>query len=248
VITITTARRRRHGAHGDQRHRLRHRRRAPPHLFEPFFTTKPIGKGTGLGLSIAYGIIGKHHGTIDVASTVGKGTTFTVTLPVENTDDARLPQTTLPTERSRASNDKAARGRLCRFRIPEVGLQSDFTGDRPARCRTEVRPTEEPGQAGAHIECPPPHPGASLSGSGGPRPGARSRSHPAGRPPCPWSKAARNGSPSRIGQPGQDCPQCGAQLEVKVQGVHVGVSSCVLFFDIAKAMPVLRYYRTDLSV
>ncbi len=58
------------------------------HLFEPFFTTKPIGKGTGLGLSIAYGIIGKHHGTIDVASTVGKGTTFTVTLPVENTDDA----------------------------------------------------------------------------------------------------------------------------------------------------------------
>ncbi len=58
------------------------------HLFEPFSTTQPIGKGTGLGLSIAYGIIGKHHGTIDVASTVGKGTTFTVTLPVENTDDA----------------------------------------------------------------------------------------------------------------------------------------------------------------
>ena len=58
------------------------------HLFEPFFTTKPIGKGTGLGLSIAYGIIGKHHGSIDVASTVGKGTTFTVTLPVENADEA----------------------------------------------------------------------------------------------------------------------------------------------------------------
>ncbi|MCK6375821.1 MAG: ATP-binding protein [Zoogloea sp.] len=57
------------------------------HLFEPFFTTKPIGKGTGLGLSIAYGIIGKHHGSIDVASTVGKGTTFTVTLPVENADE-----------------------------------------------------------------------------------------------------------------------------------------------------------------
>jgi len=55
-------------------------------LFEPFFTTKPIGKGTGLGLSIAYGIIGKHHGSIDVASTVGKGTTFTVTLPVEKAE------------------------------------------------------------------------------------------------------------------------------------------------------------------
>jgi sensor histidine kinase regulating citrate/malate metabolism len=78
----------RHGSGGDQRHRLRHRRRAPPHLFEPFFTTKPIGKGTGLGLSITYGIIGKHKGSIDVSSEVGKGTTFTVNLPVDGGDDA----------------------------------------------------------------------------------------------------------------------------------------------------------------
>ena len=59
-----------------------------PHLFEPFFTTKPIGKGTGLGLSITYGIIGKHKGSIDVSSEVGKGTTFTVRLPVDRGDDA----------------------------------------------------------------------------------------------------------------------------------------------------------------
>jgi signal transduction histidine kinase len=53
-----------------------------PRLFEPFFTTKPVGKGTGLGLSISYGIVQKHGGHIEVESTEGKGTTFTVWLPV----------------------------------------------------------------------------------------------------------------------------------------------------------------------
>jgi len=51
-------------------------------LFTPFFTTKKQGKGTGLGLAIAYGIIKMHRGSIDVKSQVGKGTTFTVSLPL----------------------------------------------------------------------------------------------------------------------------------------------------------------------
>ena len=51
-------------------------------IFDPFFTTKEVGKGTGLGLSISYDIITKHGGQITVNSEVGKGTVFTVKLPI----------------------------------------------------------------------------------------------------------------------------------------------------------------------
>lgn len=51
-------------------------------IFEPFFTTKPVGTGTGLGLSLSYSIVQKHHGEIKVQSEPGKGTCFSIYLPV----------------------------------------------------------------------------------------------------------------------------------------------------------------------
>jgi two-component system NtrC family sensor kinase len=55
-------------------------------IFDPFFSSKKNAKGTGLGLSVSLGIINQHGGSIRVASEVGKGTTFTVSLPI-----ARVP-------------------------------------------------------------------------------------------------------------------------------------------------------------
>jgi len=52
-------------------------------IFNPFFTTKEVGKGMGLGLSVSYGILSRIHGSILVESHVGRGTVFTIKLPVD---------------------------------------------------------------------------------------------------------------------------------------------------------------------
>jgi signal transduction histidine kinase len=64
-------------------------------IFDPFFTTKKIGEGTGLGLSISYGIVQKQGGRIDVESSLGKGTCFTIRLLLSPKTQTREAEATV---------------------------------------------------------------------------------------------------------------------------------------------------------
>jgi two-component system NtrC family sensor kinase len=59
------------------------------HIFDPFYTRAQVGKGTGLGLSICYSVVQQHGGSIEVESELGRGSTFTVTLPAVGKPGAR---------------------------------------------------------------------------------------------------------------------------------------------------------------
>ena len=84
----------------------------PPEILkravEPFFSSKPLGKGTGLGLSMVHGLAVQLGGALQLSSTVGKGTTATLLLPVGNRGGGSR------NSRAAAAEDQALRGDIVR--------------------------------------------------------------------------------------------------------------------------------------
>ncbi len=100
-------------------------------IFEPFFTTKEVGKGTGLGLSMVYGVIKQHQGYIDVESQPGRGTTFSIYLPLlpdepeKKSPDGTAPDEELPrgTETLLVAEDDEVLRKLSRGLLQEAGYR-----------------------------------------------------------------------------------------------------------------------------
>ena len=98
-------------------------------VFEPFFTTKEVGKGTGLGLASVYGIVRQHNGWVTVESELGRGTTFTVYLPLLTTlpvassppmEAGRIPR---GTETILLVEDDLAVQRVTKITLTRLGYQ-----------------------------------------------------------------------------------------------------------------------------
>ncbi|MCF6267136.1 MAG: ATP-binding protein [Desulfuromusa sp.] len=87
-------------------------------IFEPFFTTKPVGEGIGLGMSICYEIVKKHGGEILIASELGRGTTFTIRLPLESKGER--DETTDQGDDDSGCNGHADNGRQRGVFFPEI--------------------------------------------------------------------------------------------------------------------------------
>jgi PAS domain S-box-containing protein len=97
-------------------------------IFEPFFTTKGPGEGTGLGLSVVHGIVKEHEGVITVQSEPGRGTTFAIYLPAQDTAESKEAKadTEIPNgngERILFVDDEAALGEVAQKMLRRLGYQ-----------------------------------------------------------------------------------------------------------------------------
>ena len=138
-------------------------------IFDPFFTTKEVGVGTGLGLSLVHGIVTGLDGGIDVATTVGKGTSFKVYLPlagdvvVPSKPGKRLEPKTRPAGRGRilVIDDEEPLVRLATETLTELGYSTvGFTAsgtaleaflDDPARFDAVITDESMPGMSGSEL-------------------------------------------------------------------------------------------------
>ncbi len=124
----------------------------PPHqvprLFDPFFTTKAPGKGTGLGLSIVHGIVKAHGGAVDIQTAVGRGTTFTVYLPLGESSpeesEEREPVRISSSETERGSqetilvlDDEESVARMTVRQLTSLGYQASYMID-PLQARERL--------------------------------------------------------------------------------------------------------------
>lgn len=117
-------------------------------LFEPFFTTKEIGKGTGLGLSLVYGIVTDSGGAIDVASTLGQGSRFTIYLPRVDSPAIAEDETETPVVRGNGErvmvveDEPALMALICEV-LKRLGYEpAGFADSAAALAEFETRPDQ----------------------------------------------------------------------------------------------------------
>jgi CheY-like chemotaxis protein len=96
-------------------------------VFDPYYTTKGRGEGTGLGLSVVHGIVQSHHGEIAVESKVGRGTTFTIYLPLSSqkagTSITKLKKMPMGSERILFVDDEVPIADMSRQRLSLLGYK-----------------------------------------------------------------------------------------------------------------------------
>jgi CheY-like chemotaxis protein len=112
-------------------------------IFDPFFTTKEVDQGTGLGLSVVHGIIEAHQGTISVESHPGKGTTFTIHLPVADVSVGRADVPVVETprgsgERIAIVDDEDLVRSYSQMALERNGYRVE-SFDKPAECLEAIR-------------------------------------------------------------------------------------------------------------